>query len=126
MLEFRGAGLISESYMIRGEAEPAVIDVTLREGERAPGIYYSAERKIEIARLLAELGIEWIELGNPSTDPALDVAITKAVRANVGATIGATARPRLDEVKCAVGCGRPLVDVAYRIARASPRTVRAE
>ncbi|MFN0062596.1 MAG: LeuA family protein [Myxococcaceae bacterium] len=83
----------------------SVIDVTLREAEKAPGIYFSAERKVEIARVLAELGVRWVELGNPAADPDLDRAITRVAKAGVGATVGACIRPRLDDVKQALSCG---------------------
>lgn len=43
-----------------------IIDTTLREGMQAPGVQFSAEQSVEIALLLAELGVETIECGHPS------------------------------------------------------------
>ncbi|RJX31487.1 MAG: pyruvate carboxyltransferase [Desulfurivibrio sp.] len=40
-----------------------LIDSTLREGEQAPGVFFPLAVKIRIARLLARIGIEEIELG---------------------------------------------------------------
>jgi len=40
-----------------------LIDSTLREGEQAPGVIFPLAVKIKIARLLAKVGIEEIELG---------------------------------------------------------------
>lgn len=40
-----------------------LIDSTLREGEQAPGVFFPLAVKIRIARLLAKVGIEEIELG---------------------------------------------------------------
>ncbi len=38
-------------------------DDTLREGEETPGIYFTIEQKVEIAKMLEELGIPEIEVG---------------------------------------------------------------
>ena len=38
-------------------------DDTLREGEETPGTYFTIDQKIEIAKLLEELGIPEIEVG---------------------------------------------------------------
>jgi methanogen homocitrate synthase len=38
-------------------------DDTLREGEETPGTYFTIEQKIEIAKLLEEMGIQEIEVG---------------------------------------------------------------
>ncbi|MBU0908023.1 MAG: pyruvate carboxyltransferase [Proteobacteria bacterium] len=40
-----------------------LIDSTLREGEQAPGVFFPLAVKIKIAKLLARIGIEEIELG---------------------------------------------------------------
>ncbi|MBI5556633.1 MAG: pyruvate carboxyltransferase [Deltaproteobacteria bacterium] len=40
-----------------------LIDSTLREGEQTPGVFFPLAVKIRIARLLAKIGIEEIELG---------------------------------------------------------------
>ncbi|MGZ4914929.1 MAG: homoaconitate hydratase, partial [Halobacteriota archaeon] len=42
-----------------------VCDVTLRDGEQAPGVVFGAEEKIEIATKLDAVGIEMIEAGFP-------------------------------------------------------------
>ena len=40
-----------------------VKDDTLREGEETPGTYFTIEQKVEIAKLLEEMGIKEIEVG---------------------------------------------------------------
>ena len=42
-------------------------DTTLRDGEQTPGISFTMEEKISIARALDELGIDVIEAGFPIT-----------------------------------------------------------
>ena len=40
-------------------------DSTLRDGEQAPGIVFSAEQKMEIAKRLSDAGVQYIEAGFP-------------------------------------------------------------
>jgi homocitrate synthase NifV len=40
-----------------------LIDTTLREGAQTPGVLFSLDRKIAIAKAIAEIGIEELELG---------------------------------------------------------------
>ena len=44
-------------------------DSTLRDGAQAQGISYSVEDKIKIVGRLDDLGINYIEAGNPGSNP---------------------------------------------------------
>lgn len=46
-----------------------LLDTTLRDGAQCEGITFSVEDKIKVVRLLDELGIRWIECGNPGSNP---------------------------------------------------------
>ncbi len=65
-----GAGL--QGPLIRQEQDVTRIDIydsTLRDGAQAQGISYSVEDKIKIVERLDELGIRYIEAGNPGSNP---------------------------------------------------------
>ena len=47
----------------------AVLDSTLRDGMQAEGISFSVEDKIKIVKTLDELGVSYIEAGNPGSNP---------------------------------------------------------
>ena len=47
-------------------ADFAIVDTTLREGEQFASGDFTTADKIEIARLLAAIGIEYIELTSPA------------------------------------------------------------
>ena len=46
-----------------------VLDSTLRDGAQAEGISFSVTDKLNICRALDELGVAYIEAGNPSSNP---------------------------------------------------------
>lgn len=55
-----------------------IFDTTLRDGEQTPGVNYSIEQKIEIAKKLEELKVDIIEAGFPITSKA-DFEACKAI-----------------------------------------------
>jgi len=56
-------GSLNYPYAIRGHV--GLYDTTLRDGEQTVGVVLDPEQKLEIARLLDELGIDRIEAGFP-------------------------------------------------------------
>lgn len=46
-----------------------IFDTTLRDGAQAEGISYSLEDKLNITRQLCRLGLQFIEAGNPASNP---------------------------------------------------------
>src|SRR5499427_1481486 len=56
-------GSLNDPYAIRGRV--GLYDTTLRDGEQTVGVVLDAEQKLEIARLLDDLGIDRIEAGFP-------------------------------------------------------------
>ena len=47
----------------------AIFDSTLRDGAQAEGISFSVLDKLKIVRLLDELGVDYVEAGNPGSNP---------------------------------------------------------
>jgi len=46
-----------------------LFDTTLRDGQQTPGVDFSVEDKIAIARMLDDLGIDYVEGGYPGANP---------------------------------------------------------
>jgi 2-isopropylmalate synthase len=61
-----------------------IFDTTLRDGEQSPGASMTASEKLEIARVLARLGVDAIEAGFPAASND-DFEAVHAIAADVGA-----------------------------------------
>ena len=46
-----------------------LFDTTLRDGQQTPGVDFSVEDKILVARMLDELGVDYVEGGYPGANP---------------------------------------------------------
>ncbi len=69
-----------------------IFDTTLRDGEQSPGASMAVEQKVEVARLLAGMGVDIIEAGFPISSQ-LQFEGVKRVAENVeGPTIAGLAR----------------------------------
>jgi 2-isopropylmalate synthase len=46
-----------------------ILDTTLRDGAQGEGITFSVQDKLAVVRALDDLGVPWIEAGNPGSNP---------------------------------------------------------
>ncbi|MCO5580067.1 hypothetical protein L7F22_033933 [Adiantum nelumboides] len=60
-----------------------ILDTTLRDGEQSPGVSFSVNEKLDIARQLALLGVDIIEVGYPFASPN-DLQAAKLIAHEVG------------------------------------------
>ncbi len=58
--------------------EVVIWDETLRDGEQTPGVYYTTEEKVELAKLLDEIGCDILNCGIPAVSDG-EVASIKAI-----------------------------------------------
>ena len=82
-----------------------VHDVTLREGEQQTGVVFDRKDKVEIAKKLAELGVDRIEAGMPAVSQGDEDAIKEIVDLNLGPEIFAFSRCMASDIKKAHACG---------------------
>ncbi|MEZ0248078.1 MAG: homocitrate synthase [Thermoproteus sp.] len=54
-----------------------ILDSTLREGEQTPGVVFSEEWRVRIAKALSDAGVHMIEVGDPNVAPDIKSAIAK-------------------------------------------------
>jgi len=68
-------------------AAPKINDTTLRDGEQTPGVVFSLEEKVQIARLLDEMGVQQIEAGTPAMSEEETRAVGAIVKEELNASI---------------------------------------
>ena len=80
-------------------------DATLRDGEQTPGLVFSVEEKVAIAKKLDEVGIDRIEAGMPAVSPQDFEAIKQISALGLNARIYTFARAMNADIDKAVECG---------------------
>lgn len=92
-----------------------LLDSTLREGEQTPGVAFSLREKVEIARLLDEFGVDFIEVGHPAVSPDVEEAVRRLAalkrEENLHAKLLAHCRAMKDDIDLAVDCGADWVGI---------------
>src|SRR5438093_5164928 len=78
-------GDLNDAYAIRGHV--GLYDTTLRDGEQTVGVVLDPDEKLEIARLLDELGIDRIEAGFPRVSADDWQAVEKIAAAGLRAEV---------------------------------------
>jgi len=80
-------------------------DTTLRDGEQTAGVVFSNDEKINIARMLDEIGIDQIEAGIPAMGGDEREVIEHIAGMGLNASILAWNRANLDEIKDSIATG---------------------
>ncbi len=80
-------------------------DATLRDGEQTPGVVFSVEEKVEIAKMLDELGVERIEVGMPAVSAQDFEAIKRISALGLKARLFSFARATKEDIDLAIECG---------------------
>ena len=80
-------------------------DCTLRDGEQAPGVFFTLEEKLAIAGLLDAAGVDLIDAGMPSVSKEERAMLKAMVAQNYRATVAATVRALRADVDLAIECG---------------------
>jgi 2-isopropylmalate synthase len=76
----------------------SVFDTTLRDGEQAPGNSMSVEQKVELAKIIEDLGVNVIEAGFPSSSELDFQATSEICRILKRAKVCAFVRARRDDI----------------------------
>jgi isopropylmalate/homocitrate/citramalate synthase len=112
----RGARLIDRSQLWTGDLNEqahvpleagrvGLYDTTLRDGEQSVGVVLGPEEKLEIARLLDDLGIDRIEVGFPRVSDDDRRAIELIIGAGLKAELWGFSRAVPDDVQAIVDLG---------------------
>jgi len=83
----------------------SIMDNTLREGEQTPGVAFAEEQKINIARHLDKIGVDYIETGFPAVSQSEFDVIRKIAAMDTRAKTMALARTQLNDIDLVIKTG---------------------
>lgn len=85
--------------------EVKILDTTLRDGEQQPGVVFSREDKVAIAKQLDAIGIHKIEAGTPAVSQGDADAIREICDSGLKAEIYCFVRNVVSDIELAKKCG---------------------
>lgn len=89
----------------------SIIESTLREGEQFVNAFFTTEQKIQIAQMLNEFGVEYIEVTTPMASPQSEKDCRAIASLGLRTKILTHTRCALEDVKRAVDTGVDGVDI---------------
>ena len=96
--------------------EYIVHDSTLREGEQTPGVVFSIDEKLEIAKKLDEVGIPQIEAGFPAASEKQRKCVEALVDLNLDAQLSSFARAIKKDIDVVADVGADGIVVSLSIS----------
>ena len=96
--------------------KPWIIDTTLRDGEQAPGVVFSTAEKIEIASLLADAGVNELEIGYPAISHDERNVIRKINAMKLPVRLTSWARAKWEDIEDACICGTEAVHISFPVS----------
>ena len=91
-------------------------DTTLRDGEQAAGIVFSAEEKIAIASMMDSMGIPELEVGIPAMGGSEAQAITTIVQKGLKAKLLGWNRAVRSDIEASIACGLKRVHISVPVS----------
>lgn len=89
-----------------------IVDTTLRDGEQTAGVVFSKAEKLQIARMLDEIGVHQIEAGIPVMGGDEEEAIKAIVKAGLKASIMGWNRAVISDIEASLRCGVDAVAIS--------------
>lgn len=93
-----------------------LVDTTLRDGEQTPGVVFSPDEKIAIAKSLCEAGVQELEIGTPAMGDEEIAAIRAVVRLNLPCRLTVWCRANLNDIEQARRTGAEAIHISLPVS----------
>lgn len=93
-----------------------LVDTTLRDGEQAAGVVFTAEDKLEIAHALEQAGVFWIEAGTPAMGEEEQEAMRYILSASLQAAIFSWNRAVKEDLQASLACGFAFLHISVPVS----------
>lgn len=94
------------------EVEIKLDDTTLRDGEQTAGVVFTNEEKVNIARMLDEIGVHQIEAGIPVMGGDERETVERIANLGLNASVLAWNRASVADIKTSIDCGVDAVAIS--------------
>jgi homocitrate synthase NifV len=99
-----------DTYQIR------IADTTLRDGEQAPGVVFSFDDKLQIARMLEQLGVDEVEIGTPAIGIHERDEITRLIAMNFNFETSCWCRAVEPDIEECIATGADIVNISLPVS----------
>jgi homocitrate synthase NifV len=93
-----------------------IVDTTLRDGEQAAGIAFTAAEKITIAKMLDQAGVTQIEAGIPAMGRDEQQTIREIINLGLKCRILTWNRLSLSDIKASIDCGVKFIHISAPVS----------
>lgn len=89
-----------------------IVDTTLRDGEQKPGIAFSINDKIRIAKDIDDMGVYQIEAGVPAMGGEEKKSVEKIVSLGLKSKISSWNRMNVKDIQDSIDCGVDIIHIS--------------
>ena len=99
-----------DTYQLR------IADTTLRDGEQAPGVVFSFDDKLQIARMLEQLGVDEVEIGTPAIGIRERDEITRLIAMDFKFDVSCWCRAVESDIEECISTGADIVNISLPVS----------